>query len=364
MFYRILYLLFTINLTLTSTYASDIDQSSKSNQLASQKIISPISLQAIEQNSYLLFEQISTPNDMMILYKTNDALKTKRYFLAKQLNGKGILKDTKNINNIDLFNVTKIYQIKKSNYIAVGYEQDFSKRSGHQATILLFDNTGKTKWKTVVGKNKSYAEAMIMTNNNEYVVVGHDWVGESKDKSRGNYHVMAAKVDGKGNRLWTKHFSIDGSYAKGLNIEKTKDEGFVIVGESTDNSRSNKAWIFKIDSNGNKVWEIFYDEPSTPDTAFCISDNNKDGYIVAGMSRVSGLSNDQSWIMKINYSGKKEWDVPLAIKEPFLLQSIKQIGTNYMISGFYTDILKSSLFFLEVDINGNKQFEKIIEITN
>lgn len=379
MFYKLVLLLIALQISFISCYANESDTAQELKQLLSkissenhennmsledamillskdlsEKRVTPINIQAIDQDSYLLYERDAPLNHMV----SKNANKTETHCIVKHISGDGVSKNINTLNNVDLFQITKIYKVDKNKYVAVGYEQDMTKRSTHQAVAMLIDETGKTLWKTIVGTGKSYSEAVVQTHSGDYVVVGHDFVWENSNKDSGNYHVMVAKVDQQGKRLWTKHYSLDGRFAKGRNIEKTKDDGFIIIGETQD-----KAWIFKIDALGNKVWETFLDTPRTADRAYSIADNHQDGYIVTGFSNGIYPDNDKPWIIKINYSGKIDLNIPVSLPEPFMIQTVNQINSNeFMLTGFYPGAISNSSFFIKIDSDGKKVSEKIVKL--
>jgi hypothetical protein len=383
MFHKIVLLLIALQISFICCYASEINMSPELKKLVSnmttekkddnislenmmqllsnglsKKRIMPINIQAINQDNYLLYERNAPLNRQSLHYGANKTKKIETNCIVKHISDDGVSKNINSLNNIELFQISKMYKVAKNKYVAVGYEQDMTQRSTHQATVILVDETGKTLWKTVVGVGKSYSEAMVETHSSDYVVVGYDWVSEIEDESRANYHVMVAKVNRKGNRLWTKHYSPDGRFAKGRNIEKTDDNGFVIIGET-----SNKAWIFKIDTLGKKVWETFFDTPRTADRAYSISDNHQDGYIIAGMSNGHGLDNDKSWIIKVNYSGKIDLNISFFLKEPFMLQTASQLSSDeFMITGFYPGTMSSNSFFIKIDLDGKQISEKVVQL--
>lgn len=328
-----------------------------SKDLPKKKII-PINIQVIDKDNYLLYERNAPLNRQTLHYGTQNAKRIETNCIVKHINSDGVFKNINTISNVELFKITKIYKVEANKYIVVGYEQDLTKRSTHQAAAMLIDGTGKTIWKTIIGIKKSYSEAMVETHSGDYIVVGYDWVTEIEDESRGNYQVMVAKVNSKGSKLWTKHYSPNGRFAKARNIEKTDDGGFVIIGET-----SNKAWIFKIDALGKKVWETFLDTPRIDDRAYSISDNKQDGYIIAGMSNGHGLGKDKSWIIKVDYSGKINFNISIGIKEPFMIQTVSQLNSDeFMITGFYPDAMSSNSFFMKIDLDGKQISEKIVQL--
>lgn len=383
MFHKIVLLLIGLQISFISCYASEVDMSSERKKLVSKisteknddnisledmvkllskglskKIIMPINIQAIDKDNYLLYER-NAPLNRQSLHNGADKAKTiETNCIVKHISGDVVSKVINSLNNIDLFQITKMYKVAKNKYVAVGCEQNMTQRSTHQAAVILVDETGRTLWKTIVGTGKSYSEAMVETHSGDYVVVGHDFVWDNAEKNHGSYQLMISKVDQNGRRFWTKHFSPDGGFARGRNIEQTDDDGFVIIGET-----SSKAWILKIDALGNKVWETFFDTPRTADRAYSISDNHHDGYIIAGMSNGDGLDNDKSWIIKVNYFGKIDLNIPFFLNKPFMLQTASQLSSDeFMVTGFYPSAMSSNAFFMKIDLDGKKISEKVVQL--
>lgn len=322
----------------------------------STKRIMPVNIQSVDQDNYLFFERDAPLNRQTVHYGTENTKKIETQCNAKRISNGKFSQDVVTLKNVDLMQISKLYQIDRDRYIAIGYDQDLTKSATHQAVIMLIDGKGKMLWKTVVGLEKSYPEAMVKVDNKGYAVVGHDFVWDDEKKMHGSFQLMISLVEKDGKKLWTKHYSPDGGFAKGRDIEKTVDGGYIAVGEVSD-----KAWIIKIDSMGKMVWNTFFETPRSTARAYAISDNHQDGYIVAGMSNVSGLENDKVWIIKVNYSGKIDLIVPVYIEEPFTLQTVSQINSNeFMLTGFYPHGLSNNAFFMKIDSKGKKVSEKII----
>lgn len=353
-------LLVTLNMTFIICYADNNETSMQDmmkrlSKGLSAKQVMPVNIQLFETDNYLFFERNAPLNRMTLHYGSEKTKKIGTNCVVRSVNSSGLSNKKNLLNNVEMFKITKLYKTDNK-YVVIGYDQDMASHSTHQAVIMSVDRNGKTLWKTIAGTGKSYSEAMVQTSNNAYMVVGHDFIWQSADKSRGNYHVMVAKVNQKGEKVWTKHYSLDGSFAKGRNIEKTNDGGFIIVGET-----QSKAWIFKIDASGNKVWETFFDTEKTPDRAYAVHNNQQDGYIILGRSNGPGFNGDKTWIMKVNYSGKVEWSKDFEIGKPFDLQTINQIQPDeFVISGFLP--FSQSIFFMNIDLNGIVISENIIKL--
>ena len=379
MFYKTVLLLIALQISFISCYAAEpeipqevkrllskISSKNHENNMSiedrmqllskklSKKIVMPLNIQAISQDTYLLYERDS-PLSLMASKNTN---KIETHCTVKHISDDGISKNIHTLKNINLFQITKIYKVNNTKYVAVGYERYITKHPVQQAVAMLVDETGKTLWKTIVGTSKSNSEAMVTTYSGDYIVVGNDFVWDNPNKNHGNYQLMVSKVTQQGEKLWTKHYSPNGKFAKGRNIEKTEDDGFIIIGETQD-----KTWIFKIDAIGKKVWETFLDTPRTAGRAYAIADNHQDGYIIAGYSNGSYPDNRKAWIIKINYSGKIILNIPFSLQKYFTIQTVSQINSNeFMLTGFYLSYNFNSSFFMKIDSNGKKVSEKIIKL--
>ena len=347
-------------ISFISCYAEDRDTSMKdmmnllSQGLSVKKVI-PINIQFMKKNKYLLFERNAPLNRMVVHYGSEKTKTISTNCVSSIISSNGILQKSEILNNIDMFKITKIYKVN-AKYIIVGYEQNLTGYPIHQAAVMQVDSMGKTLWKTIVGEGKSYSEAMVKTLDSGYMIVGHDFIWQSADKSRGNYQVMVSKVDQNGTRIWTKHYSLDGSFAKGRNIEKTNDGGFIIVGET-----HSKAWIFKIDKLGNKVWETFFDTLKTLDFAYAVNNNFRNGYIILGKSNGTGFGKDKSWIMKVNYLGKVEWSTYFDIGEPCDLQTVNQTQVNeFSITAFLP--WTQTILFMSIDAKGSIVSKHLVKV--
>jgi len=194
---RFLLLLVTLHMSFINCYADNNDSSMQdmlkllSKGLSAKKVM-PLNIQLTEQNRYLLFQRNAPLNRMVAHYGSEKTKAVTTNCIMQSISSDGLSKKKDILNNIEMFKITKIYKVDYK-YIVVGYEQNMSSQSIHQAVVMLVDRDGKTLWKTIVGTGKSYSEAMVQTSNNGYMLVGHDFVWQSADKSRGNYLVMVAK---------------------------------------------------------------------------------------------------------------------------------------------------------------------------
>ena len=178
---------------------------------------------------------------------------------------------------------------------------------------------------------------------------------------------------------WSKVFGGDRSEA-GQSIKATPDGGYIIAG-STMSTPSGEVserignkdadyWVVKLDSAGSLEWEKVYGGYEE-DIASAIVPTKDGGYIVVGSS--SSQSGDVSaplgswdiWVVKLNDTGKIEWDKSFGGSDQDEGYDIKQTSDEgYIITGSvntyvtpgygygYDDIL-----VIKLDKNGNVEWE-------
>jgi hypothetical protein len=159
-----------------------------------------------------------------------------------------------------------------------------------------------------------------------YILGGYSYSSISGDKTQttwGYSDYWIIKIDSLGIKQWDKDFGgTDYDYC--YSLRQTKDGGYILHGTSTSGISGNKLvaswggfdyWTIKTDSLGNKEWEKAFggNQDDLPGTVFITADN---GYLLSGTSKspISGnktennLGYEQTWIVKTDSLGTKQWD--------------------------------------------------------
>ncbi len=197
--------------------------------------------------------------------------------------------------------------------------------------IVKIDSLGNKQWdKNFGGTNHDQLYSLVQTNEGGYILGGFSNSGIGGDKTQsvwGSYDYWIVKIDSLGNKQWDKDFGgtdIDWFHS----IEETKDRGFILGGWSSSGINGDKTqlcwglydyWIVKIDSLGNKKWDKDFGGTDYDEVIGNVSQVSDDGYIVMGTSYsdISGdktqnnLGTEQSWVIKIDSFGNKQWDKTL-----------------------------------------------------
>ena len=188
-------------------------------------------------------------------------------------------------------------QTEDDGYIIIGSSDsddvDITNNLGsYDFWILKISATGTLVWeKSFGGSEIDEAYGISQAADGNYLIVG-DTRSNDLDISQNNgaADLWIIKITPKGTLLWEKTLG-GSSFDVGRSVSKTQDNGFLIAGSSrstdgslTSNKGQNDAWIIKINSSGNLVWQktiggsnvdFFYDAVELNDqTIIAVGDSN------------------------------------------------------------------------------------------
>jgi parallel beta-helix repeat protein len=256
-----------------------------------------------------------------------------------------------------------IQETSDGGYVVAG-EMTFVMR-GSDLWVMKLDVNGDVEWQnTYGGTNNERANAIRQTSDGGYVVAG-----ETGSFGAGGSDAWILKLDGHGNVQWAKAYgSVNNDYANA--IRQTSDGGYVVAGERSPNTSSSSAWIFKLDGNGNMLWQSFGDSYSGYGSAECIQQTSDDGYVVAGWIYHSAGGSD-AWVLKLDGNGNTQWAKTYgdahSINNYNTAYSIRQISDGgYIVAGMTGSFGAggSDAWVFKLDGNGNVQWQNTYGGTN
>ncbi|WP_158267547.1 T9SS type A sorting domain-containing protein [Adhaeribacter arboris] len=229
--------------------------------------------------------------------------------------------------------------------------------------IVKLRADGTKEWdKTIGGDSRDELSSLQQTSDGGYILGGTSLSSKSGDKteaSKGGSDYWIVKLDSNGKKQWDK--TIGGSKADNLtSLKQTNDGGYILGGSSYSkisgdkteglkgNAKVNDYWIVKVDGSGNKVWDKTIGG-NREDYLTSVLQTSDGGYILGGWS-LSDKSGDKSqanknnydyWIVKLDGSGKKEWDKTIGGTDDDYLTSLQQTSDGGYILGGYSYSKKS-----------------------
>jgi len=155
-----------------------------------------------------------------------------------------------------------------SGYLLVGSSDsndvDITESKGqYDFWVINISNTGELIWqKSFGGSEIDEARSIVNSGDGNYIIVG-DTRSNDEDisESKGGADLWVIKINSSGDLIWEKTLG-GNSFDVGRSVYKTEDNGFLISGSSrsadgdlTTNQGQNDAWVLKIDSEANLLWQ-------------------------------------------------------------------------------------------------------------
>jgi len=244
-----------------------------------------------------------------------------------------------------------IQQTSDGGYIVTGKTASYSYGSDDFAIYKLNSSGNKVWFKHYGGANSDDAYSIQQTSDGGYIVAGNTW-----SYSYGNEDFAIYKLDSSGNKVWFKHYGGTGG-DNGRSIQQTSDGGYVVVGSTESFTYGNPdIAIYKLNSNGNKVWFKHYGG-TLWDIGFSIQQTSDGGYIVAGYTESYTYGNYDFAVYKLDSSGNKVWFRHYGGTGNDPARSIQQTSEGgYIVAGHsqsYAYGLWDTAIY-KLDSNGNK----------
>ncbi|MFH1353838.1 MAG: hypothetical protein ABIH36_00985 [bacterium] len=261
---------------------------------------------------------------------------------------------------------------------------------GSEIYIVKTDASGNMIWEKTFGDYyDENAYSVQQTSDGGYIIVG-DTASFGISPYTAKELVQSAptdiyllKIDANGNEQWNKVFG--GKYTDvGYSIQQTSDGGYIITGYAVQTSRKEPyiyqgyeggpgitdVYLIKIDSGGNKLWEKTFGEDYTDEVAFSVQQTSDGGYILTGLSGVTGekdstnSSNIDVYLLKTDENGNKLWEKKFERRKYEWSKIDKAYSVKQTLDGGYIIAGESSAdaYLIKTDMAGNKLWEKIFSL--
>ncbi len=164
------------------------------------------------------------------------------------------------------------------------------------------DYLGEIVWeKTYGGDENDQGNCIIETIDGGYAIVG-----STESKGNGKQDLWVLKLDENGELIWEKTYGGDEN-DQGRSILKSKNN-LIVAGwtESMDNIFADY-WIFKIDQNGELIWEKTYGGDDV-DEMYSLALDYDNHILVLGFTWSKGAGGKDAWLVKLNYNGELQWE--------------------------------------------------------
>jgi len=197
-----------------------------------------------------------------------------------------------------------IQPVPEGGYIACGATR--SNGAGFiDAWAVKLDEDCNIEWQSNFGGSDYEVFKQIYPTGDGGYLAG----GFSNSDGLGSYDIWFVKMDNLGNLEWEKR--IGNAYSNRLNyFTPTVDGNYIATGRSQqDNQETDELFALKVDSNGDVIWEQFYDA-TVEGEGYYIEEVSPGGYIISGAdaNSIGGPWQTDGWVLRISETGDIIWD--------------------------------------------------------
>ena len=247
-----------------------------------------------------------------------------------------------------------ITENSKGDLIIAGY----TKKEEKHLWVISVNEYGKPVWgKTYRAKPISEARSVVITKDSNIVVSGFS-VREFLNQRQ----LWVLKLSKEGKLIWDKNIGGAGDESA-FGMVETYDEGLAIAGvSSTNDDYQDDAWIIKLDSAGNKLWERVYGG-SKKDYAYDIAETSDHGLVFCGYQSKRSKAYSSFWVAKVDSEGNDIWDYIVEFNEWNVASSIIEGLDGFIYIAGYSrtgSVIDYDIAIVKMDQDGNVIWKKTI----
>ncbi|KXH80361.1 T9SS type A sorting domain-containing protein [Chryseobacterium kwangjuense] len=218
--------------------------------------------------------------------------------------------------------------------------------NGYDFHLVKLNQQGEQVWeKYFSGQNHDYLSASVATQEGGFLIAGTSYSGKGLDKkedSKGGSDIWLIRLNEFGDELWQKTLG-SASDEEARSVIQTTDFGFFVAGNIQNSAKgygSKDALIVKLDKDGKTLSESVFGGKGLDEVEKIIP--TRDGGALLGIYSRSGLGGSKKtensgegdyWIVKLDKSGKVEWEKNFGGKGDDHLRTLALTSAGYLIGG-------------------------------
>lgn len=175
---------------------------------------------------------------------------------------------------------------------------DESSANGDDMFLVRLDEAGDSLWtKKYGGVDDERGLCIQKTPDNGFILAG-----SSTSYGNGSWNALLLKTDSEGNVEWMKDYGGDKNESA-THVENTMDGGFILTGQIDNGDPSNKdIYLVLTDSNGDAIWTRSIDIAEY-DRGTWIEQTSDGGYILTGYSELPTADKYDVCLIKLDSKG-------------------------------------------------------------
>ena len=250
-----------------------------------------------------------------------------------------------------------VVETSDGGYVLAGTTDPEEALPSAKALLVKVDSSGDTQWSKTYGDGTGdCASCVAESSDGGYVLVGY---GAMQSYWRGNSWLV--KTDSAGNMEWNRTYGEPGHYAVVYSVVETGDGGYALAG-CTESFGVGKEdfWLIKTDVGGNMEWNRTYGGANA-DEAFSFVQTSDGGYALAGVTRSFGAGTGDFWLVKTDSYGNHQWNRTYGGADWDAASSVVEAGGGgYVLAGGTSSFGAGSedSWLVKTDSSGNKEWDR------
>ncbi|NML69563.1 T9SS type A sorting domain-containing protein [Chryseobacterium sp. RP-3-3] len=238
------------------------------------------------------------------------------------------------------------YLITGSSIQSQKFSTEKKQNSGYDFHLVKLNQQGEQVWERYFsGQNHDYLSATVSTQEGGSLLAGTSYSNKGLDKkedSKGGSDIWLIRINEFGDELWQKTLG-SSSDEEARSVIQTTDLGFFVAGNVQNSSKgygSEDVLIIKLDKNGKELSQSILGGKGLDEVEKMIP--TKDGGALLGIYSRSNLGGSKKsenygegdfWVIKLDKSGKTEWEKNFGGKGDDHLRTLALTSTGYVIGG-------------------------------
>jgi len=211
--------------------------------------------------------------------------------------------------------------------------------------VVKIDGNGDTLWTRTFGAfdRRDYGRDIIESYDGNLIVAGHGRIANTTEA----YRIRLFKIDQQGNQIWEKDYVRTDGFSTEAIVE-TSNRGFAITGW-TD---AKDIFLFRADSLGDSVWTRTYGGPGD-DLGYDICQTADDGFMIVGMTESYGAGSYDIYVIRTDTNGDTLWTRTFGSAEYEEGRGITPTHDgNYLIAGAHV-VTNTDVWLIKIQDNGD-----------
>ncbi len=146
-----------------------------------------------------------------------------------------------------------------------------------------------------------------------------------------------------------------------LSLIQTSDGGYALVGYTRSyGAGEDDFWLVKVDSSGKMQWNQTYGGAES-DIAFSLLETSDGGYAIAGYTKSFGAGGDDFWLVKTDDSGNMQWNQTYGGNgNDYAFSLVQTSDGGYTVAGYTRSYGagRDDYWLVKTDSSGNAEWNR------